>query len=68
MGRRSGFTEQVLDILREHQVPATFFVCGRNVEKNPDLLRRIVAEGHEVGNHTYSHPFMSLQVPPADGR
>ncbi|MGO8817294.1 MAG: polysaccharide deacetylase family protein [Terriglobia bacterium] len=52
------FTEQVLDILREHHVPATFFVCGRNVEEHPDLLRRIVAEGHEVGNHTYSHPFV----------
>ena len=52
------YTEQILDILREHQVPATFFVCGRNVEKHPDLLRRIVAEGHEVGNHTYSHPFV----------
>jgi peptidoglycan/xylan/chitin deacetylase (PgdA/CDA1 family) len=49
------FTEQVLAILREHRVPATFFVCGRNVEKHPDLLRRMVAEGHEVGNHTYSH-------------
>jgi peptidoglycan/xylan/chitin deacetylase (PgdA/CDA1 family) len=52
------YTEQILAILREHQVPATFFVCGSNVEKHPDLLRRIVAEGHEVGNHTYSHPFV----------
>jgi peptidoglycan/xylan/chitin deacetylase (PgdA/CDA1 family) len=57
-GPAEPFTEQVLDILREHQVPATFFVCGKNVEKHPDLLRRIVAEGHEVGNHTYSHPFV----------
>jgi peptidoglycan/xylan/chitin deacetylase (PgdA/CDA1 family) len=52
------FTEQVLDILREHHVPATFFVCGKNVEEHPDLLRRIVAEGHEVGNHTYSHLYI----------
>ena len=51
------FTAQVLDILREHRVPATFFVCGKNVEEHPELLRRIVAEGHEVGNHTYSHPY-----------
>jgi peptidoglycan-N-acetylglucosamine deacetylase len=57
-GPAGRFTEQVLDILREHHVPATFFVCGRNVETHPDLLRRIVAEGHEVGNHTYSHPFV----------
>ncbi|MFZ0961218.1 MAG: polysaccharide deacetylase family protein [Terriglobia bacterium] len=57
-GPAEPFTAQVLDILREHQVPATFFVCGRNVEKHPDLLRRITREGHEVGNHTYSHPFV----------
>ena len=57
-GPAEQFTAQVLDILREHQVPATFFVCGRNVEKHPDLLRRIAREGHEVGNHTYSHPFV----------
>jgi peptidoglycan-N-acetylglucosamine deacetylase len=52
------FTAQVLDILREHRVPATFFVCGRNAERHPDLIRRIVAEGHELGNHTYSHLFV----------
>jgi len=57
-GPSEQFTEQILAILREHQVPATFFVCGKNVEKHPDLLRRIVAEGHEVGNHTYSHLFI----------
>jgi peptidoglycan/xylan/chitin deacetylase (PgdA/CDA1 family) len=57
-GPSERFTGQILDILREYQVPATFFVCGRNVEKHPDLLRRIVAEGHEVGNHTYSHLFV----------
>lgn len=56
-GPAGQFTEQVLDILREHRVPATFFVCGKNVEAHPELLRRIVAEGHEVGNHTYSHPY-----------
>jgi len=57
-GPSEQFTGPVLDILREQQVPATFFVCGKNVEKHPDLLRRIVAEGHEVGNHTYSHLFV----------
>lgn len=56
-GPTGQFTEQVLDILREHHVPATFFVCGKNVEAHPELLRRIVAEGHEVGNHSYSHPY-----------
>ena len=48
-------TDQVLDILREYKVPATFFLIGRNAEKHPDLVRRIVAEGHQVGNHTYNH-------------
>ncbi len=49
------YTGQVLDILREEGVPATFFVIGRNAEKYPDMVRRMVAEGHQVGNHTYNH-------------
>jgi len=57
-GPAEQYTEQVLDILREHHVPATFFVCGKNVEAHPDLVRRMFAEGHQVGNHTYSHPFI----------
>ncbi len=51
-----GQTEQILDILRHQDVKATFFVCGRNVERSPQLLRRVRAEGHAVGNHGYSHP------------
>lgn len=57
-GPAEHFTGQILEILREHRIPATFFVCGRNVEKHPDLVRRIIAEGHAVGNHTYSHLFV----------
>ena len=56
-GPASPFTEQILDILRNRQVTATFFVCGQNVERYPEILRRIYAEGHEIGNHAYSHPF-----------
>jgi len=52
------FTEQVLDILAEHGIRATFFLCGKNVERYPELARRIVREGHTIGNHTYSHPFL----------
>jgi peptidoglycan/xylan/chitin deacetylase (PgdA/CDA1 family) len=52
-----GYTEQILDILRRHDVKATFFVCGQNVERSPELLRRVQAEGHAIGNHGYSHPF-----------
>lgn len=57
-GPASPFTEQMLDILRERKIPATFFVCGKNVERFPEVVRRIVAEGHTLGNHTYSHPFL----------
>ena len=45
----------MLDLLREHDAPATFFVVGRYVEDWPELARRAVAEGHELGNHTYDH-------------
>lgn len=55
-GPASPFTDQILDILRERQVPATFFVCGKNVEQFPEIVRRIHVEGHALGNHTYSHP------------
>src|SRR5512143_14229 len=49
------FTEKILDILREKKVTATFFVCGRNAERHPETMRRIVREGHTLGNHTFSH-------------
>jgi peptidoglycan/xylan/chitin deacetylase (PgdA/CDA1 family) len=47
---------RVLDILRDKEVKATFFLVGRQVELNPELARRMSREGHAVGNHTYSHP------------
>jgi len=53
------FTPLILEILKRHDVPATFFVVGANVQKYPDLVRRMVAEGHEVGSHTYSHANVS---------
>ena len=52
------YTAEILDILGEYDVKATFFVIGKNVEAHPDLLKRTVAEGHEIGNHTYSHPHL----------
>jgi peptidoglycan/xylan/chitin deacetylase (PgdA/CDA1 family) len=55
------YTGEVLDILREEGVPVTFFVVGEALERNPDLCRAIVAEGHELANHTYSHPHMVLK-------
>jgi cellulose synthase/poly-beta-1,6-N-acetylglucosamine synthase-like glycosyltransferase/peptidoglycan/xylan/chitin deacetylase (PgdA/CDA1 family) len=50
------WTPTILDILKRENVPATFFVMGKNGQAHPDLLRRMVAEGHEIGNHTFTHP------------
>ncbi|MEP6820165.1 MAG: glycosyltransferase [bacterium] len=50
------WTPPILDILKRENVPATFFVIGKNGQAYPDLLRRIVSDGHEIGNHTYTHP------------
>ncbi|TYP52509.1 glycerol-3-phosphate acyltransferase [Thermosediminibacter litoriperuensis] len=49
------YTLQILDILKEKGVPATFFLIGKNAEQYPEIARRIVKEGHSIGNHTYSH-------------
>ena len=57
------YTPAILDTLRSRGVKATFFVIGRNADEYPALLRRIVREGHEVGNHTYTHPNLSLTNP-----
>ncbi len=48
-------TQKILDILSLAQVPATFFVIGKNADKNPELLREIDKRGHVIGNHSYSH-------------
>jgi peptidoglycan/xylan/chitin deacetylase (PgdA/CDA1 family) len=55
-GPNSQHTEALLRILREKGVKATFFVVGKHALANPDRARLLVAEGHQVGNHTYSHP------------
>ncbi|HUW66410.1 MAG TPA: polysaccharide deacetylase family protein, partial [Spirochaetia bacterium] len=51
-------TPQILTILKENSVKGTFFVIGKNAQMHQDMLRRIVAEGHIIGNHTWSHPNM----------
>ncbi|WP_165175110.1 polysaccharide deacetylase family protein [Desulfovibrio sp. ZJ369] len=56
-------TPQLLDLLNQYGIPATFFVLGQQAELYPDLVRRIVAEGHEVGNHSFSHPNLRLLAP-----
>ena len=50
------WTMDLLDALKERQIKATFFVVGRAVATYPEVVRRIVAEGHEIANHTWSHP------------
>lgn len=51
----SRYTEHLLDMLRDYGIPATFFLLGSQVERNPATARRILAEGHEIGNHSWSH-------------
>ena len=58
-GYENGCTEQILDVLQAHQVPAAFFLVGNYMDKNADLVRRMADEGHIVGNHTLHHPDMS---------
>ena len=58
-GYENGCTEKILDILKQHQVPAAFFLVGNYIERNADLVRRMVEEGHIVGNHTMHHYDMS---------
>ena len=58
-GYENGCTTQILDVLKAHKVPAAFFLVGNYVERNADLVRRMVDEGHIVGNHTMHHYDMS---------
>jgi chitin deacetylase len=62
-GPTPGVTEEVLSILNEAGVKATFFVIGANLEGTPEEGRKIVTAGHELGNHTYSHKRMVLKTP-----
>jgi len=58
-GYENGNTAPILDALKKHNAPATFFVVGHFLESAPDMVKRMVQEGHTVGNHTYHHPDMS---------
>lgn len=63
-GPNSIWTGQVLDVLKKYGVKATFCVISSNVEKNPELLKRILDEGHIVVNHTYSHDYQKIYASP----
>src|SRR5690625_4374414 len=55
-GYEQGFTEPILDILQKEDVPATFFVTGHYVKEEPELIKRMIDDGHIIGNHSYHHP------------
>jgi peptidoglycan-N-acetylglucosamine deacetylase len=52
-------TPQLLDILKQRNIKATFFMIGQNAQANPNIVKRILAEGHEIGNHSWTHPQLS---------
>ncbi len=64
-GYENGCTAKILDTLQKHNVKAAFFLVGSYMERNPDLVRRMVAEGHIVGNHTMHHYNMEKITDPA---
>ena len=60
-GFENGYTPAILDALKKNDVKATFFLVGNYIKTSPDLVKRMVDEGHTVGNHTFSHPDMSKE-------
>ncbi len=54
-GPNPEFTPKVLDLLKQHNAKATFFCIGKNIEEHPEIFKKIISDGHTVGNHTYSH-------------
>lgn len=58
-GYENGNTEAILDALAKHEAPATFFIVGYYLEENPELVLRMLEDGHTIGNHSYNHPDMT---------
>ena len=58
-GYENGNSGQILDALKKHKAPATFFIVGTFLRDNPEIVKRMITEGHTVGNHTWHHPDMS---------
>jgi peptidoglycan-N-acetylglucosamine deacetylase len=64
-GPHPTLTPQLLDMLKTRRIKATFFLIGENAAAHPDIVRRIAAEGHEIGNHSWSHPQLTKLKPAA---
>lgn len=62
-GPHKEYTQRILEILKTHGVKATFFIVGENAERYPDRIQTIAEEGHELGNHTYSHASVNKLSP-----
>ena len=57
------YTDRLLDILTKHNVKATFFMIGKRIEKHPETVQRAITDGHQIGNHSYSHPVLGFLPP-----
>lgn len=62
-GPNPPYTDQLLDVLAKHDIKATFFLIGNRIEKHLETVRRIIAAGHHIGNHTYTHPALGFCLP-----
>ena len=62
-GPNPPYTERLLDVLAKHNVKATFFMIGNRIEKHPETVNRVIAEEHQIGNHSYSHPLLGFLPP-----
>ena len=62
-GPHPPYTDRLLDVLAKHNVKATFFMIGDRIERHPETVYRAIAEGHQIGNHSYSHPLLGFLPP-----
>ena len=62
-GPNPPYTDRLLDVLAKHNVKATFFMIGNRIERHPETTNRVIAEGHQIGNHSYSHPLLGFLPP-----
>ncbi|MDE0554649.1 MAG: polysaccharide deacetylase family protein [Candidatus Poribacteria bacterium] len=62
-GPNPPYTDRLLDILAKHNVKATFFMIGNRMERHPEVLQRAIADGHQIANHSYTHPLLGFYPP-----